>query len=161
MSESLLILIYFFIITTLQSSIGVGILVLGTPFLLILDYNIIEIFFILLPLSIITSLLNLIIIKLLNKEPVTNTSKELKKFFIICIPSIVVGLLILKFFQNHINFKALVSLVIIFSVIFVFFKNKIKFKINFFSYFYFIHSGCYSWFNKFWWNTYVFSNINK
>jgi len=132
MPESLLILIYFFIITALQSFIGVGILVLGTPFLLILDYNIVEIFFILLPLSIITSLLNVVIIKLLSKEPQKNISKELKKFFIICIPSIVIGLLILKFFESHINFKVLVSLIIIFSVIFVTLKNKIKFKINFF-----------------------------
>ena len=70
MPESLLILIYFFIITALQSFIGVGILVLGTPFLLILGYNIVENFFLFFcPLSIITSLLNVIIIKLLSKEP--------------------------------------------------------------------------------------------
>ena len=114
MPESLLILIYFFIITALQSFIGVGILVLGTPFLLILDYNIVEIFFILLPLSIITSLLNVIIIKLLSKEPQKNISKELKKFFIICIPSIVMGLLILKFFESFLAVAVIYWGVVIF-----------------------------------------------
>ena len=54
-------------IISFQSIIGVGVLVLGTPFLLILKFNIVEIFFILLPISIITSLLNLIVINYSNK----------------------------------------------------------------------------------------------
>ena len=61
-----------------------------------------------------------------------STLREFRKFFIICIPSIMVGLVILKFFQNYINFKILVSVVIIFSVFFVIFKDKIEFRINFF-----------------------------
>ena len=47
MINDLLILVYFCLIIILQSAIGVGVLVLGTPFLLLLDYKIIEIFFIL------------------------------------------------------------------------------------------------------------------
>ncbi len=132
MIDSLIILSYFSLIVALQSVIGVGILVLGTPFLLLLNYNIIDIFFILLPISILTSLSNLLIMNFHNNVFKKNTSKEFKKFFIICIPSIVIGLLILKFFQNYINFKVLVSLVIIFSVFLVMLRDKIKFRINFF-----------------------------
>tara|TARA_B100001175_G_C19468316_1_gene620334 strand:- start:540 stop:1268 length:729 start_codon:yes stop_codon:yes gene_type:complete len=132
MIESYLILSYICLIIALQSIVGVGVLVLGTPLLLLLNYNIIEIFFILLPLSIITSLINLILIKITNKKLTFITSKGLKKFLIACIPSIIVGLLILKYFQEYINFKTLVSVVIIFSLVIIYFKDKIKFRINFF-----------------------------
>ena len=46
MLESNFVIAYFCIIIALQSIIGVGVLVLSTPFLLILNFNIIEIFFI-------------------------------------------------------------------------------------------------------------------
>jgi uncharacterized membrane protein YfcA len=132
MLDSFFILSYLCLIIAFQSSIGVGVLVLGTPFLLILNYNILEIFFILLPLSIITSLLNLIIFKFFNKKFELTSLKEIKKFFLICMPSIILGLLILKFFQSYINFRILVSIVIIISVFFVFLRDKITFRINFF-----------------------------
>ena len=44
----------------IQSIIGVGILVIGTPFYLYLDYEITEVILILLPISITCSLINLI-----------------------------------------------------------------------------------------------------
>lgn len=123
---------YLCLIIALQSIIGVGVLVLGTPFLLILEYNMIEVFFILLPISIITSFSNLIIMKNLNKKKRISSKNELKKFYIICIPSIILGLLILKNFKNQIDFKIFVSIIIILSIFLVTFKNKIKFRINFF-----------------------------
>ncbi len=132
MLENYLILGYFCTIIIFQSIIGVGVLVLGTPFLLILKFNIVEIFFILLPISIITSLLNLLIINFSNKSLDKSTYKELKKFFIICIPSIFAGLIILKLFNNYLNFKLLVAFVIFFSIALVILKDKIKFRINFF-----------------------------
>ena len=46
-----------------QSIIGVGILVLGTPILLLINFDIIDIIYILLPISILTSFINLIFIK--------------------------------------------------------------------------------------------------
>ena len=119
-------------IVAFQSIIGVGVLVLGTPFLLILKFNLVEIFFILLPISIATSLSNLIIIKFSNKSLKKSTYKEFKKFFMICIPSIFVGLILLKIFENFINFKYLVSFVIILSVLLVLLKDKIRYRINFF-----------------------------
>ena len=67
MLDNYLVLTYLCLIVALQSSIGVGVLVLGTPFLLILNFTIIEVFFILLPLSIVTSLINLCIIRLKKK----------------------------------------------------------------------------------------------
>lgn len=132
MLESYFIIAYFFMIVAFQSIIGVGVLVLGTPFLLILKFNLVEIFFILLPISIVTSLSNLIIINYSNKSLKKSTYKEFKKFFMICVPSIFVGLILLKIFENFINFKFLVSFVIIFSVLLVLLKDKIKFRINFF-----------------------------
>jgi uncharacterized membrane protein YfcA len=132
MIESYLILSYICLIIALQSAVGVGVLVLGTPLFLLLNYNIIEILFILLPLSILTSLINLILIRVTHKKLSIITFKGLKKFLISCVPSIILGLLILKYFQDYINFKILVSIVIIFSVIMVYLKNHIKFRINFF-----------------------------
>ena len=80
MLENYLILSYFCIIIIFQSIIGVGVLVLGTPFLLILNFNIIEIFFILLPISILTSLLNLLIINFSNKSLDKSSYAEFKKY---------------------------------------------------------------------------------
>ena len=132
MLDNYLVLTYLCLIVALQSSIGVGVLVLGTPFLLILNFTIIEVFFILLPLSIVTSLINLCIIRLKKKNLNVSSYKKLTKFFIICIPSIITGLYILKYFQSYINFNFLVSVVIIFSIILVLFKDKINLRINFF-----------------------------
>ena len=132
MLENYLILGYLSIIIIFQSIIGVGILVLGTPFLLILKYNIVEIFFILLPISIITSFLNLLIINFSNKTLDKSTKEETKKFLFICIPSIFVGLVILKLLNDFLNFKLLVSFVIFFSIAIVALEHKINFRINFF-----------------------------
>ena len=60
------------------------------------------------------------------------TFKELTKFFIACVPSIIVGLFILKYYQNYINFEILVSFIIFFSILLIKFKDKISFRINFF-----------------------------
>lgn len=130
--DSYIVLLYFTFIIALQSTIGVGVLVLGTPFLLILNYDMLQIFLILLPISILTSFINLILIKLKNKKITFLKKEEIIKFFSICIPSILIGMIILKYFQNTLNFKFLVSIVIIFSTLLVSLKKKIKFKINFF-----------------------------
>tara|TARA_B100000989_G_C19421990_1_gene419062 strand:+ start:156 stop:887 length:732 start_codon:yes stop_codon:yes gene_type:complete len=132
MFESNLILVYFCIIIILQSIVGIGVLVLGTPFLLILGYNIIEALFVLLPISITTSFINLILINFSDRNLNKSTYREFKKFFKICIPSIFIGLIILRLFNEYLNFKFLVSIVIIFSITLVYLKDKIKFKINFF-----------------------------
>ena len=67
------------------SAVGVGVLVLDAPFLLIKGYSIVEIFFYLLPLSILTSFINLIIISIKKKQINFAASKEFKKFYLACI----------------------------------------------------------------------------
>ena len=67
-----------------------------------------------------------------KKKIKRSSLRELKKFFKICLPSILVGLILLKFFEEYINFKLLVSLIIITSITLISIKEKINFKINFF-----------------------------
>ena len=98
-------LIFFFIVL-MQTIVGVGTLVLGTPFLLILGYEIIEIISILLPISIFTSLSNLLYFKFINKISLFNLGGEIKKsFFLICVPAIFLGIVLLKNYHHIINFN--------------------------------------------------------
>lgn len=123
----------FLFLSTVQSIIGVGVLVLGTPILLILSLNLEEILPILLPISILTSFLNLLLIKRHNKNLNNIINQNTKKiFYEYCLPSIIFGLLILKFFSEFINFQLLVSVVIILSILSKYiFKNQIhKIKNN-------------------------------
>jgi len=137
MFELDIVYIVFALLIFIQSIAGVGILVIGTPSMLLMDFNMIEILNILLPISIITSFLNLIIIKVLhNKNKIYIDKRFNFLFFIICVPSIFIGLMILRNFENLIKFEYLVSGVILFSVIITNLKaqiNKIseKFKISY------------------------------
>ena len=63
---NLIYFLLFFTIVTLQIIVGVGVLVLGTPLLLILQHGIIDTISILLPISILTSLINIIFFKTIN-----------------------------------------------------------------------------------------------
>ena len=67
--------VYLCLIVALQSAVGVGVLVLGTPFLLIKGYSIVEILFYLLPLSILTSVINLIIISIKKTNKLRNIKR--------------------------------------------------------------------------------------
>ena len=92
MLEIYVISFVLFILAILQSIVGVGILVIGTPFLLILNYNIVEILSILLPVSILTSLINLIFFKINKKKlqmKINSSTKYL--FFFVFFPSIFFG----------------------------------------------------------------------
>ena len=126
--EEIFLYIIIFFISTIQSIAGVGVLVLGTPILLVLNYSIIETMFFLLPISIISSFGNLILIDLIFKIRDRVDLKLLKYFFIFCFPSICFGLIVIKNFNELINFNLLVSLIIIFSIII-----KIKFEKFFFN----------------------------
>ena len=61
--EDTIIFTLILLLIIFQSIIGVGILVLGTPILLLINFDIIDIISILLPISILTSFINLIFIK--------------------------------------------------------------------------------------------------
>jgi uncharacterized protein len=103
-------------LTAIQSIVGVGVLVVGTPILLLLNVSIIEIMNFLLPISILTSLLNIIIIK--KKNNLFYNFDRLKFFFKVCIPSVFAGLIILKYLDKLINFDYVVSFIIIFTLVF-------------------------------------------
>ena len=134
MNEVHLLLLIIFILIILQSIVGVGVLVIGTPVLLILNFDLIKIMSMLLPISIMTSLLNLTYFKIYKKKLKIKIKKNLKPLFIsICLPSIIVGLVLLKELNQIINIKYLVCFVIIASFIIVntknyFLKENYKFK---------------------------------
>ena len=114
---NLLYMIVFFL-SFLQTIAGVGVLVVGTPVLFFFEYTIIEIMYFLLPISIITSLFNLIYFNFLSKKDVIKINFSVKKyFFIFCVSSIFIGILLLKILGNYFDFKILISLFIIFSVL--------------------------------------------
>ena len=121
--DVIILYIIIFFISTVQSIAGVGVLVLGTPILLVLNYSIIETMFFLLPVSIISSFGNLVLINSTFKIKNKVDLKLIKYFFIFCFPSICFGLIIIKKFNELINFNILVSIIIILSIII-----KIKFK---------------------------------
>ena len=111
--------IYFliFFLVTIQTIAGVGVLVVGTPSFLIMGFTFVETLSILLPISIVTSLINLIYFKHKQKKMQVSIHQETKNlFFLICLPSIFVGLLILKFFNEFIEIKYLVAFVIFLSL---------------------------------------------
>ena len=117
MLHELINLVFVIILVMIQSVAGVGVLVLGTPTLLLLDISLIEAMNYLLPISIITSFVNLVIMKFKNNSFNYDKSRFIL-FFIICIPFVFVGLIILKFLHEFIKFDYLVSIVIILTLIF-------------------------------------------
>jgi uncharacterized membrane protein YfcA len=126
--NSVIYLLLFFSLIILQTIVGIGILVLGTPILLILNFDIVETMSILLPISILTSLTNLIYFRLNDKISIQKLGSGIEKtFFNICIPSIFFAIILLKHFQEFINFKIFVSIIILLSLIVK------KFYIKFFS----------------------------
>ena len=78
---NLLYIIVFFL-SFLQTIAGVGVLVVGTPVLFFFEYTIIEIMYFLLPISIITSLFNLIYFNFLSKKDVIKINFSVKKYFL-------------------------------------------------------------------------------
>ena len=120
--DAILFYITISFLSAIQSIAGVGVLVLGTPLMLILNYSIIEIMFFLLPISIVCSFYNLIFLNLNLKKKLIDF-KLTKYFFIFCFPFVCIGLIIIKYFSELFNFNILVSVIIIFSIII-----KIKFE---------------------------------
>ena len=116
--------------TFIQTIVGTGVLIVGTPALLLLNYEMIEIMRILLPISIITSLTNLLINRNICKNKEIFNNSELKSFFFVCVPSIFLGLFLLREFGESFNFDILVALIILLTLI----KNK---KLKYFNFFLF------------------------
>ena len=104
------------ILVSVQTILGVGVLVLGTPILLILNFNFFNILSILLPLSIFTSLINILFFKHQYKLKKIFNKNIKEKFLYYCIPSIFFGLIIIKLYDDVINFKILISGIILISI---------------------------------------------
>ena len=116
------------ILTTIQSIAGVGVLVVGTPTLLLMNLSMIEVINFLLPISILTSLLNIIIMK--KQNDFFYNLERLKNFFKLCIPAVFIGLLLLKYLDKLINFDYVVSFIIIFTLFFREHISKIFKKVS-------------------------------
>ena len=116
--EILLFYIFVTFLVIMQTIAGVGVLVLGTPLMLIFNYQIIELINILLPISILTSLINYLYLKQNKKNFKIKLDQNIKKTFIfIFLPSISIGLILVKEFNQALNFKILVSSTIMISLI--------------------------------------------
>lgn len=92
---------------------------IGTPLLLIFKFDIIASISILLPISISTSLVNLMYFYFYKKKILSlKINEDTKKhFFLYCIPFIFLGTLILKYYNEFINFNYLVSAIIVFTIL--------------------------------------------
>tara|TARA_B100000282_G_scaffold288428_1_gene257080 strand:+ start:1215 stop:1913 length:699 start_codon:yes stop_codon:yes gene_type:complete len=113
-----------------QSIAGVGVLVIGTPVLLILGFEFLDVISILLPISILTSLINLFFIRFSKIKQSFNIDNDYNRlFYFICLPSIFIGIIILKYFGENFNFNYIVSFVILISVLLSRLKKFVK-KIN-------------------------------
>ena len=127
MDLTLYISIIIFILITIQTIAGVGILVIGTPVFLFLNFNFIELLYILLPLSILTSFANILYFKYIKKGKNLVEKNTKIQFFLITIPSVYVGLILITLLENIINFNYLVSSVIIISIILTYNKKLFNF----------------------------------
>ena len=110
-------LLIIILLSIFQSVFGIGLLLIGTPTFLLIGYNFFDVLNLLLPFSIIISLLQVIYSKEIN-------SKFNKKILLYCIPALILALSILVKYENDIDFIFLIS----FTIIFFSIINLSKFK---------------------------------
>ena len=108
--------IIIFSLSICQSIFGVGLLVIGTPLLLLLDYNFLLVLKTLLPCSILIS-----IFQIINSKTITRNDK---KIIYTALPYVFIGILILYFLNSMINFKLIVGFAILLSFFLKFFLRK-------------------------------------
>ena len=115
-----------YIILTLSivhSIFGIGLLAIGTPLLLLLNYDFLLILNILLPCSILISTFQIIKAK--------NISYKDRKLIYISLPYVFVGALIIYFFSSKINFKITIgSAILVVLFLKIFFKKKINTQVK-------------------------------
>ena len=110
-------LLIIILLSIFQSIFGIGLLLIGTPTFLLLDYNFFNVLNILLPFSITISLLQVMYSKEVDSE-------FNRRVLLYCIPSLILALSILLKYENSINFILLTS----FTIIFFSIINLSKFK---------------------------------
>ena len=124
-----LIFLLIIVLSTFQTIAGVGILVLGTPILILYGFDIVEVMIFLLPLSILNSSINFVYLYKFRKGIKIDVNLG-KYFFFICLPSVFVGLFFLKKFMNYINFNLLICLVIWLVLILSYLNKERNFSEN-------------------------------
>ena len=108
-----------FLLSVIHAIFGIGILAIGTPLLLLLNYEFLIILKILLPCSILISALQII-----KNE---NNLNIHKKLIYISLPYVFFGVFIIFFLVDEINFKLTISSLILIILFLKFFSKK---KIN-------------------------------
>lgn len=106
---------------SLQSIFGIGLLLFGTPTFILLGYNFAQTLSLLLPISILISLIQIFFSKKKNMNYVKN-------FNLFCIPSLVLSVYFILNFSEKINFNLFISIMIIFIFLISLFKNFFNFK---------------------------------
>ena len=114
-----------FTLSIFQSIFGIGLLALGTPLLLIIGFYFIDILYILLPCSILVSLITFIIIS--KNETNIIDRKVINNFVYFSVPGIIVGLTFIYYNELNLNFKILIARLIIISALL---KKYLKRKTN-------------------------------
>ena len=112
-----------FLLSIIHSIFGIGLLAIGTPLLLLLNYDFLTILKILLPCSFMISLF-----QILKTKNILNADK---KIIHRSIPYVFLGALLIYFFNSNINFKLLIGFSIL-AVLFlkIFIKKKLNLLIN-------------------------------
>ena len=117
--DHFIIFLILVIFSFIQSIFGVGLLLFGTPTLLIIGYEYYQVLNILLPASITISFLQL-------KNSKENISKSKKDFNYYCLPILILFTFITLLFKNFINFKLIISAILILSSLYALNKHKIN-----------------------------------
>lgn len=103
-------------LSIIHSIFGIGLLAIGTPLLLLLSYEFLTILKILLPCSILISVLQIIKAKRIPYKD--------KRFIYISFPYVVVGALTIYFFSSKVNFKLIIGFSILLILILKTFLKK-------------------------------------
>ena len=109
--EIFLLIVIIIILSIVQSILGIGLLLFGTPSLLLIGYGFIDALIILLPPSIIISLLQIINHK--ESESIEMAAFK-RKFNFYCIPFLFLSLITFKLVMEIINFTLLIGIILIF-----------------------------------------------
>ena len=107
------LIIIIFLLSTIQSIVGVGLLIIGTPILLAYNFDFFIVLQILLPCSLMVNFYQLIV---KNKKKVSISFKKI--FLIYCLPFVPLGLITIYSLKELINFKILIGSFILIILIF-------------------------------------------
>ena len=110
----ILYFITIFILSFFQSIFGIGLLALGTPIFLLYGFLFEETLSLLLPCSILVSIMTLFFARKQYKKDLNIAFIEY--FLLFCIPSVVIGFIFMYSYQPHINLNLIIGFLILISV---------------------------------------------